>query len=462
MWEKCNILGFRWNFASCCDMKVEYLGFLRDFASWENMSDGGGESGRDNNERSKTKNQSDDFARAISKIAVAQVCESVGFQIFQQSALNTLSDVAVRYIRDIGKTANNYSNLAGRAESNVFDIIQGLEDLGSWQGFSGASDIDRCLAGSGVVQEIIQYVGESEEIPFAYSIPEFPVVKDRNPNPSFGQAFLNSPSRNDRELDTQMVEIKHGKEQRKVEQSLLNLQQHLACNGSDIPIAFDPSDAAKAKQAAESNQFLAAPLRFGEKEVSSMELPPQVLNETAARSDELVQNHVSMLETCTPAIEAMESTLCDSEGGWVEVQTEEGREEVPLNTRATVQFKFGTRKKSLGPSINSWFGDDNERSDKKRRAEQILKESTEDSKNWLSCKLGLVLSCKDSRAKFGILYCCSLRMAKQGIYARVHSGTSYSRKSLHEPKKMADARQSAQMVRLVRNCMMDWSLGEDL
>lgn len=364
------------------------------------MSDGGGESGRDNNERSKTKNRSDDFARAIAKIAVAQVCESVGFPIFQQSALNTLSDVAVRYIREIGKTANNYSNLAGRAESNVFDIIQGLEDLGSWQGFSGASDIDRCLAGSGVVQEIIQYVGESEEIPFAYSIPEFPVVKDRNPNPSFGQggetlpddhippwlpvfpdpqAFLNSPSGNDRELDTQMVEIKHGKEQRKVEQSLLNLQQHLACNGSDIPIAFDPSDAAKAKQAAESNQFLAAPLRFGEKEVSSMELPPQVLNETAARSDGLVQNHVSMLETCTPAIEAMESTLCDSEGGWVEVQTEEGREEVPLNTRATVQFKFGTRKKSLGPSINSWFGDDNERSDKKRRAEQILKESTEDT-----------------------------------------------------------------------------------
>lgn len=383
------------------------------------MSDGGGKSVRDNYERSKTKNRNEDFAQAIAKIAVAQVCESVGFQSFQQSALNTLSDVVVRYIREIGKTANNYSNLAGRTESNVFDIIQGLEDLGSSQGFSGASDINRCLAGSGVVQEITQYVGESEEIPFAYSIPEFPVIKDRIPNPSFGQVgetfpddhippwlpafpdpqtYLNSPPRNDRELDTQMVEIKHGKEQRKEERALLNLQHRLACNGSDVPTAFEPVDAAKAKQAAESNRFLVAPLRFGEKEVSSMVLPPKVLDGVAARSNELVQNHVSVFATFTPPIEAMPEAPIGEELPGVpypapqladmELDSDEVRENVPLNARSTIQFKIGIGKKSLGPSaslwngdiekVNSWFGSDNEKTNKKRRAEQIMKEPTED------------------------------------------------------------------------------------
>lgn len=361
------------------------------------MSNGGRESGREC-EHGKSKKKSDDFAQAIAKIAVAQVCESEGFQSFQQSALNTLSDVAVRYIREIGKSANFYANLAGRSESNVFDIIHGLEDLGSSQGFSGASDINCCPAGSGIVREITQYVGDAEEIPFPYSIPSFPIIKDRNPILSFAQvtevspsehipswlpAFpdpqicTRSPSRKGREVDTPFDKTEPSKEQRKVETTLLNLQQQLACNGSEVPTAVDPGDADKAKQAAESNPFLAAPLRIGEKEVSSVVLPPKLLDEAAANNSAVVQNHVSVLETFAPAIEAMKNTLCDSE--------EDGKK-VLLNTRTTVQFKFGIGKKSSGTSsipnegidkINSWFGDTNEKDNKKRRAEQILKESIE-------------------------------------------------------------------------------------
>ncbi|KAL7221441.1 hypothetical protein ACSBR1_023408 [Camellia fascicularis] len=157
------------------------------------------------------------------KISVAQVCKSVGFQSFQQSALNTLSDVAVRCIRELGKNASFYTNLAGRTESNVFDIVQELEDLGSSHVFLGASDINGSLSGSGIVQEIAQYICEAKEILFAYLIPGFLVIKDRKPTLSFAQvgesrpsehipvwlpAFPNpqtyshSPSRNEREVDT--------------------------------------------------------------------------------------------------------------------------------------------------------------------------------------------------------------------------------------------------------------------
>ncbi|KAL6956471.1 hypothetical protein U1Q18_044377 [Sarracenia purpurea var. burkii] len=366
------------------------------------MSDGGGESGRDY-EHSKTKKKSgtDDFAQAIAKIAVAQVCESAGFQSFQQSALSTLSDVAVRYIREIGKTANCYANSTGRTESNVFDIIQGLEDLGSAQGFLGASNVNHCLAGSGIVREITQYVGEAEEIPFAYSIPSFPVIKDRKPSPSFAQigetlpldhipSWLppfpdpqissHSPPQNKRQVGTWTDKIEPAKKQRKVERSLLNLQQQMACNGSELPTSFDPGDSVKAKQAAESNPFLAAPLRFSENEVSSTVLPPKLLGEAAMINTALMQNHISVLETFTPAIEAMKSTQCNSE---------EGRTKVLLNTRSTVQFKLGIGKKSSGTlmshwndgndKINSCFGDNSEKDDKKRRAEQILKESMENA-----------------------------------------------------------------------------------
>ncbi|XAR71301.1 hypothetical protein NMG60_11028500 [Bertholletia excelsa] len=366
------------------------------------MSDGGGESGGQyDHNKAKKKSGAEDFAQAVCKAAVAQVCENSGFQSFQQSALSVLSDVAARYICELGKTASFYANLTGRTESNVFDVILGLEDLGSAQGFLGASDVNRSMAGSGVVRDIDQFVSESEEIPFACSIPSFPVTKDRKPTPSFAQvggtppgghipewlpAFpdrhisSSSPSQSERELGTRVNKFETGKEHRKVETSFLSMQQKLACNGSELPASVDPGDARKAKQAADSNPFLAAPLRFGEKDVSPVVLPPKLLDETVIRCSTVEENHVgdhvSVLATFAPAIEAMKSTLCKSE---------EGQRKVLLSTRP--KFKFGIVKMPSSKLVNlknesfdqttSWFGDNNEKDYKKRRVEQIMKESVE-------------------------------------------------------------------------------------
>lgn len=379
------------------------------------MSDGGRESERGPEKPApQRKPGGEEFARAFVKVAVAQICESEGFQSFQQSALETLSDVTVRYIRDIGKTAHLYANQAGRTESNVFDIIQGLEDLGLAQGFLGASDIEHCLASSGTVRELAQYVGESEQIPFAYSLPQFPVVKDRKLTPSFLQigeeppgehipawlpafpdsgtyAQLSTP--NDRTTELKMAKIEQENQLRKPERSLLNLNQWLASNELEGSSSVDAGDAAKAnqaaakaKQAAESNPFLAAPLRYGEKEVSPVLPAKSKLSNDTTTGNPIVKyhgmdNHVSVLEAFAPNIEAMKSGLHDSE---------EGHKKFLLNTRPTVQFKLGSGKKYLGSMLDSslqnksfevtesWFGSLNEKDekdDKKRRAEQILKES---------------------------------------------------------------------------------------
>ena len=374
------------------------------------MSDGGRESERGPEKPApQRKPGGDEFARAIVKVAVAQICESEGFQTFQQSALETLSDVTVRYIRDIGKTAHFYANQAGRIESNVFDIIQGLEDLSLAQGFLGASDIEHCLVSSGTVRELAQYVGQSEQIPFAYSLPQFPVIKDRKLTPSFSQigedppgehvpawlpafpdpsTYAQSSTWNERTTESKMAKIDQENQHRKAERSLLNLHQWLAFNGLEGPSFVDAGDAAKAKQAAESNPFLTAPLQFGEKDVSPVLLPAKtkLLNDTTTENPIVenhgMDNHVSVLEAFAPNIEAMKSRLCDSE---------ERHKKVLLNSRPTVQFKISVGKKSVGSMLDSSpqnksfevtapsFGRLNEKDDKKRRVEKILKESMENA-----------------------------------------------------------------------------------
>ncbi|XP_068656841.1 transcription initiation factor TFIID subunit 8-like [Aristolochia californica] len=358
------------------------------------MSDGGGESGRQSENEPKKRPAGDEFGRAIARIAVAQICETVGFQGFQQSALEALSDIAIRYLRDLGKTAHFYANLAGRTDCNVFDIIGGLEDLvGPTQGFSGASDVNHWLLGSGTVREITEYVRCAEETPFVRPIPRFPVLRAIKTAPSFSQlgeappakhipdwlpalpdphTYVHTPVWNDRTTDPKTDKIQQAKQHRKAEKSLLSLQQRLV-NGASAQASVDPIDAGKAKRVMEANPFLSPPLQAAERNVSPLILPEKLANDGHAKKN------ISVLETFAPAIEAAKSGVSEN--------VENERKILP-NKRPTVHFKFGIHKKSVatplasGPGSGSeemitWFGRDDEKDDKKRRAEQILKEAME-------------------------------------------------------------------------------------
>lgn len=358
---------------------------------------------------SKFRSQSADFALAIAKVAVAQVCESIGFQSFQQSALEELSDIIVRYIYSLGRSANFNANLAGRVEANVFDVIQGLEELGSGLGFAGASDVHGGAFNPGIVRDIVHFVADADDVPFAYDVPRFPVVKEWKEMGSFWEKGEEPPGEHIPswlptfpDPDTYATQLSEGNETlsvlnaqkdeiarvERMEQSLLNLQERFACNGNEGGSLRGGGDAIRAKEASESNPYLAAPLHFGEKEmeVSPVVLPAKLLNELALRNPVpescVVGNYVSLLETFSPAIEAMKSGLCDSNNG---------QKKVLYNQRPKVHFKIGIGKRFLGTAsdlnsqnkdlekIASWFGNDNEKDDKKRRAEKILKESIESS-----------------------------------------------------------------------------------
>lgn len=372
------------------------------------MSDGGLESRKDAQNNSnpsrnkKGRSTVDDFSDAIARVAVAQICESSGFQGFQQSALDTISAVAVRYIRDIGKTANLYANLACRNQCNVFDVIQGLEDLGSVQGFFGASDVHHCLSGSGTIREVLRYIGEAEEIPFAYPLPGFPVVREREHDPTFMHKGESPPGEHipswlpafpDPETyakinigDENVIQVKGDEDgevvkHREADGALTNLQQQMTCNGSEPPaVATNPGNAFKGRRTGENNPLLVSPLQYGEKEVSSVVLPAKLSNEAFARhlDHTAVDNHVSAVDAFAPAIEAVKHRQHDPE---------EVNRSIPLSMRPTIKFKFGGRKKSFFKTSVSqdedvektthWFADDGRQDEKKRKVEQILKKSIE-------------------------------------------------------------------------------------
>lgn len=375
------------------------------------MSDGGRENRREHEKsRGHRKSGVDNFARAVAKIAVAQVCETEGIQAFQQSALETFSDVAVRYIRDVGKTALLYANLAGRTEVNVFDVIQGLEDLTMGLGFVGASDIDHCLVQSGVVRELLQYVGDSEELPFAYALPRLPIVRDRKQTPSFLQAGVEPPHEHipswlppfpdiqdhvqlpiqeNGAKEPQFVDVEHAKDDIKPEQQpSLSVQPLHSIGGLEGPPLVAERNAAKLKEAAVTNPYLAAPLYFGEKEVSPAVLPTKLSSEVVVGDHvgqkQVMDGEISALEAFVPGVESMKSGLNNSD---------EGQKKVFPSERPSVQFKIRIGKRSFNANPNLSFenegiiwgspqrGNSYSDYDKKKRSEKVVEDSVENTQD---------------------------------------------------------------------------------
>ncbi|KAJ6374697.1 hypothetical protein OIU78_030225 [Salix suchowensis] len=139
-------------------------------------------------EEEEAESQSD-YAFKITKTAVSQICQSVGFKFTQHSALETLTHITTLYLQTLARTAVSYSNASNRTQSNIFDIINSLHDMSSVQGFTGGSTLHCNSSGigllrSGVLKDIKSFVEFSDEIPFAKPIPRGnPISLRRNSIP---------------------------------------------------------------------------------------------------------------------------------------------------------------------------------------------------------------------------------------------------------------------------------------
>ncbi|XP_022926028.1 transcription initiation factor TFIID subunit 8-like [Cucurbita moschata] len=351
------------------------------------MSHGGGNITRENENPADRFRRAgaDDFGREVSKVAAAQICQSLGFQGSKESALDTLAEIVIVYLSDLGKMANFYSNLAGRTECNVFDIIRGLKDLGA-PGSHQDAEVSRCLAGSRTIQEIFEYVNSVQEIPFSQPMAQFPIIKSSKVLPSFIQmretppskhipnwlpafpdphTYIYTPVWNKRMTDPRTDKIEQARQRRKAEKSLLSLQQQLVVNTDHLEEELPSLDSSASHDT----------------ELQPRENTVSVVKSPLKHSDTVFDDSSSVLEVFAPAIEAVKgSGFYDDEEG--------EKKELPI-VRPAVQFKFKTGKKLLGDSLDliiqkkgtgrrgSLVGRDDERDDKKRRAEYILRQSVE-------------------------------------------------------------------------------------
>ncbi|KAE8647405.1 transcription initiation factor TFIID subunit 8 isoform X2 [Cucumis sativus] len=307
------------------------------------MSHGGGNITRENENQVDRfrRGGGDDFGREVSKIAAAQICQSLGFQGSKESAMDTLAEIVIVYLSDLG---------------------------------------------SRTIQEIFEYVNSVQEIPFAQPVPRFPIIKSCKVLPSFIQmretppskhipnwlpafpdphTYIYTPVWNKRTTDPRTDKIEQARQRRKAEKSLLSLQQRLVVNTGNLEEELPSFD---------SNTPHDIELQPRENVVS-------VVKSSLKHSDNDFDDSSHVLEAFAPAIEAVKgSGFYDDEEGV--------KKALPI-VRPLVQFKFKTGKKLLGDSLDLniqkkgmgrtvyLVGRDDERDDKKRRAEYILRQSVE-------------------------------------------------------------------------------------
>lgn len=126
-----------------------------------------------------------EFSFTIAKTAVAQICHSVGYKRSKYNALETLTNVATKYLQAIARLAASFASASNRTDSNLFDLINGIHDLCSVQGFPGGSVMDKSnLLSSGALKEIMNFVNLSNEVPFAKPIQCKNISGTPNPEPT--------------------------------------------------------------------------------------------------------------------------------------------------------------------------------------------------------------------------------------------------------------------------------------
>lgn len=73
----------------------------------------------------------DEYARSISQRVVAQLAEAAGFESAQESSIEILGDLLIRYMSELASGSHAYAEMASRSDVNAHDVFLSLDDLGS-------------------------------------------------------------------------------------------------------------------------------------------------------------------------------------------------------------------------------------------------------------------------------------------------------------------------------------------
>lgn len=189
--------------------------------------------------------------------------------------------------------------------------------------------------------------------------------------------YIHTPVWDERASDPREDKIEQARQRRKAERSLLSLQKRLLLRNGSV-------EAKATTSASPDSVVLAEPEKIGD-DVKDKDVSPVVKVSVLDEGGGGDGKRVSVLEAFGPAIEMLgNGGLCEEDDGLGERE----RNELPA-VRPTVHFKFKTGKKFIGESLDTRLrkkdasrtaalaGREDERDDKKRRAEYILKQSME-------------------------------------------------------------------------------------
>jgi hypothetical protein len=108
------------------------------------------------------------YAIECAKLVAAQLADAAGYEAVQQSSLDILSDILLRYMDQISAASHANAELCGRSESNALDVLLSLNDLGF------------------TIDTLLDYIKQNPSIPFSNDIHPFPA---RKPPPKRTPAF---------------------------------------------------------------------------------------------------------------------------------------------------------------------------------------------------------------------------------------------------------------------------------
>ncbi|XP_069085359.1 transcription initiation factor TFIID subunit 3 isoform X2 [Pleurodeles waltl] len=100
------------------------------------------------------------YSRALLRVSVAQVCQALGWDSVQLTACDLLTDVLQRYLQQLGRGCQRYSELYGRTDPLLDDVGQAFKLMGV------------------NLHELEDYIHNIEPVTFPHQIPYFPVSKN--------------------------------------------------------------------------------------------------------------------------------------------------------------------------------------------------------------------------------------------------------------------------------------------
>lgn len=72
----------------------------------------------------------DKFCFALLRTTTLQILQSAGFDSAHIDPANILTDVMSQYVQLLASTTSSYAQLAGRSTGNIWDVIDGMNELG--------------------------------------------------------------------------------------------------------------------------------------------------------------------------------------------------------------------------------------------------------------------------------------------------------------------------------------------